>query len=355
MTLPVDAAAPIRTGEEIDVGSLTRYLRQAIPELTHDPVVQQFRQGHSNLTYLVTLGEREYVLRRPPFGNQVKSAHDMGREYRVLSALAPVFPPAPRPLVFCDDTTVIGAPFYLMERRHGVVIRKSLPATFSLTPAVADALCRGMVTTLAALHRLDHRAIGLDGFGKPAGYIGRQVKGWTDRYRAAETDPVPDIEAVAGWLARHQPPECGAAVIHNDYKFDNVMLDPAEPGRVVAVLDWEMATVGDPLMDLGTTLSYWLEPGDPHIIPGFEMGPTMAPGMWTRRRMVDEYARLSPLTFGDLNFYFVFGIFKLAVVLQQIYARYARGATKDERFATMNHMVAILARGAALAAQRGRL
>jgi aminoglycoside phosphotransferase (APT) family kinase protein len=242
-----------------------------------------------------------------------------------------------------------------MERRHGVVIRKSLPPAFQLTPEVADALCRGMVTTLATLHRIDYRAIGLEGFGKPDGYIGRQVKGWTDRYLAAETDQLPDIDAVAGWLAAHQPPECGAAVIHNDYKFDNVILDPLDPGKVVAVLDWEMATVGDPLMDLGTALSYWLEPGDPHIIPGFEMGPTTAPGMWSRRRMVDEYARLSPIGFGDLNFYFVFGIFKLAVVLQQIYGRYARGATKDERFATMNRMVAILARGAAAAAERGTL
>ena len=337
----VDEPGPPREGEALDAGALEGYVGGRLPGGAA-PSVRQFRQGHSNLTYLVSVGDREYVLRRPPFGNLVKTAHDMGREFRILSALAPVFPLAPRPLLFCEDETVIGAPFYLMERRRGVVLRRTLPDGLRLDPALAGRLSEAMVDTLVALHRLDHRTIGLDGLGKPQGYGRRQVDGWTRRYRAAATEVVPHLDRVAEWLAERVPPEAGAAVIHNDFKFDNVMLAADDPGRLVAVLDWEMATVGDPLMDLGAALAYWVEPADPPALRSVAMGPTTLPGMWTRERIVAEYAARTGRTIVDPAFYLVFGLFKLAVIIQQIYARFARGVTRDERFRTMNRMVAVL-------------
>jgi len=346
VTLPLDRAESVRPGEEIDPAALAAYLKTH-QGLASEPVVRQFRHGHSNLTYLVTVEGYDYVLRRPPFGNQVKTAHDMAREFRILKALAPAFPPAPRPLLLCEDPAVIGAPFYLMERRHGTVLRRTLPPGFNLTPDTADRLCRAMVDTLAALHQVDYRAIGLEGFGKPEGYVARQVKGWTERYRAAETESVPAMETVAAWLAAEMPPERGAAIIHNDFKFDNVMLAADDPGSVVAVLDWEMATIGDPLMDLGMALAYWIEPSDPESVKAVAMGPTAMPGMWSRERFVAAYAERTGRDPGDLAFYRAFGCFKLAVIGQQIYARYARGLTTDERFATMNRWVAILAAEAA--------
>jgi len=357
VTLPLDQAEPVRAGEELDGRALKDFLARTVPDLGDEPIISQFRQGHSNLTYLVRIGDGEYVLRRPPFGNVVKTAHDMGREFRILTALAPVFSPAPKPLVFCDDPSVIGGPFYLMERRHGVVLRRILPTGFVLTPAVAGHLCRGLVDTLATLHSIDYRAVGLEGFGKPEGYVGRQVKGWTERYRAVETEPVPGIDKVASWLASNQPPESGggggAAIIHNDFKFDNVMLAANDPGRVTAVLDWELATVGDPLMDFGSTLAYWVQGDDPPDYLSAAMGPTALPGMWSRRHLAEAYAHRVNADLGDLRFYYVYGLFKLAVIVQQIYARFARGVTKDERFAEFNKRVAMLADEAGRALERG--
>jgi len=346
----LDEPGAIREGEALDQGALVAYLGSRLPAVGGSIAVRQFRKGHSNLTYLVRIGDAEYVLRRPPFGNVVKTAHDMGREFRVLSALAPVFPLAPAPLVLCDDPSVIGAPFYLMERRYGLVLRRALPEGLLLGPDLADRLSAAMVETLVALHGLDDRAVGLEDFGKPAGYVRRQVEGWTRRYLAAATSDVRALNDVAAWLAERMPPERGAAVIHNDFKFDNVMVAGDDPARLVAVLDWEMATVGDPLMDLGCSLAYWIEATDPEPLRAVAMGPTAMPGMWTRRRIVDEYARRSGLAVDDPSFYLVFGLFKLAVILQQIYARFVRGVTRDERFRTMDRTVAVLARHAAVEA-----
>jgi aminoglycoside phosphotransferase (APT) family kinase protein len=343
MSAPVDRPGAVRPGEELDHEALGGWLRDRLGGAAGPVAVEQFREGHSNLTYLVRVGGAEYVLRRPPFGNVVRSAHDMGREFRVLDALAPVFPPAPRPLLHCDDPSVIGAPFYLMERRRGVVVRRVLPAGLAGRPDVADRLCRALVDTLAALHEVDWRAAGLSDFGRPEGYVARQVRGWTDRYQAAATGPVPAMDRAARWLADRLPPERGAAVIHNDFKFDNLMVRADDPGQVAAVLDWEMATVGDPLMDLGTALAYWVEPGDPEPLRAVAMGPTTAPGMWTRRQVVAAWAGRTGRPAADVGFYHAFGLFKLAVIIQQIYARYHRGATRDERFAGMDRVVAVLA------------
>ncbi|MGE0441172.1 MAG: phosphotransferase family protein [Gemmatimonadales bacterium] len=340
--LPDDAPRAARAGEALDTERLAAYLRTALGT-DGAVIVSQFPGGHSNLTYLVETATGDLVLRRPPFGNTVRTAHDMTREYRILSALAPVFPPAPRPVHLCEDETVIGAPFYLMERRRGAVIRAALPPGPGLDPAAADRLCRALIDTLADLHHIDYRAVGLGDFGRPEGYVERQVQGWARRFRAAETEPVPAMEAVADWLERHRPAESGAAIIHNDFKFDNLIVDPADPGRIVAVLDWEMATVGDPLLDLGAAIAYWVEPGDPEPMRRLAMGPTTAPGMWTRAQLLAAYRDRTGTDPGDFRFYVVFGLFKLAVILQQIYARYVRGATRDERFAGMNRAVAVLA------------
>ena len=251
----LDGASAIRSGEEPDVAQLTGWLRDRLPGAGDVAEVSQFPHGHSNLTYLVRLGNSEYVLRRPPFGNLVKTAHDMGREFRMLQALAPVFPEAPRPLLYCDDGSVLGAPFYLMERRRGIVLRRNLPPGVELPPGLASRVSGSVVESLVRLHAVDCHAAGLDGVGHPEGYVGRQVRGWSERYLAAATEPVPEMDAVAHWMAERIPAERDATVIHNDYKFDNLLLDPDDPARVVALLDWEMATVGDPLMDLGSALA----------------------------------------------------------------------------------------------------
>ncbi len=351
----LDRAGAIRPGEELDAARLTVWLGEPLPAASGGIEIFQFPHGHSNLTYLVRAGDAEYVLRRPPFGNAVKTAHDMGREFRMLEALAPVFSEAPRPLRLCDDSQVLGAPFYLMERRKGIVFRRELPAGVNLTPALADRVSASLVDTLVRLHAVDYEAAGLGSIGRPAGYVARQVRGWSERYTAAATEQIPEMEAVARWLAERAPAERGAAVIHNDFKFDNLLLDPADPARVVAVLDWEMATVGCPLMDLGTALAMWIEAGDPQELLGAAMGPTHSPGMWTRERLSEAYAERSGRSVDGIAFHYTFGLFKVAVIVQQIYARYVRGRTRDPRFAGFNHMVAVLARQAARAAEHGTL
>jgi aminoglycoside phosphotransferase (APT) family kinase protein len=347
-----DKTRPVRPGEELDLAKLEPCLRARLSVPDGPLAVEQFPHGHSNLTYLLRVGDAEWVLRRPPFGNQVKSAHDMGREYRVLFRLCEVYPPAPRPFFYCEDERVLGAPFYVMERKRGVIVRKHIPAELGLDAAGVRRLCEALVANLARLHRLDYRAAGLGDLGKPEGYVARQVTGWADRYRKAQTDDVPAMDRTARWLADSMPPESGAALIHNDFKHDNVLLDQDEPTRVVGVLDWEMCTVGDPLMDLGTTLGYWVEAGDREPMRTLAVTPTAAPGNMSRRELVDCYARLSGREVPNALFYYCFGLFKLAVIVQQIYARYARGHTKDERFARLNQWVEVLGGQAARAIER---
>jgi aminoglycoside phosphotransferase (APT) family kinase protein len=350
----VDKTRAIREGEQLDLAKLEPYLRAHFPRNLGQLAVEQFPHGHSNLTYLMRLGDRELVLRRPPFGNQVKSAHDMSREYRVLSRLARVYPPAPMPYLFCDDESILGAPFYVMERRRGIVLRRALPADFHLDPVVLRRLCEAFIDNLVLLHRLDYGAAGLGDLGKPAGYVQRQVTGWTNRYRNAQTDDVPAMEQLAPWLAQNMPTESGAALIHNDYKFDNLLLDSNDITHIVAVFDWEMATIGDPLMDLGSTLAYWVEAGDPDLLKSFVVGPTTFPGSMSRRELLDRYQAKTGANVAGMLFYYCFGLFKTAVIIQQIYARYVRGFTKDERFAQMNDVVAKLSQGAVEALASGK-
>lgn len=338
-----DDPRPIRPGEELDLSRLGPYLRAALGRPDAEISAQQFPGGHSNLTYLVRVGDDEYVLRRPPFGTQVKTAHDMEREHGLLSRLAPVFPLAPRPIHLCGDESILGAKFYLMERRRGVILRRRPPPGVELTPALLRDLSTALVDALVELHAVDLAASRLGELGRPEGYVQRQVEGWTRRYLGAQTDDVPEVLRVATWLSEHIPTSPAPTLIHNDFKHDNLVLDPAQLARITAILDWEMATVGDPLMDLGTALCYWVEPTDAPELVALAFGPTTAPGSSTRAEFAERYARRSGRDLGALAFYYAFGLFKTAVVLQQIYVRYVRGHTRDPRFADLLRGIRALA------------
>jgi aminoglycoside phosphotransferase (APT) family kinase protein len=356
MEATLDQPAEVREEERIDLARLLPFLRSALPEATGPVSVLQFPRGHSNLTYLVRVGAREVVLRRPPFGVKVKSAHDMKREYDILSALTGLYPRAPRPIVFCDDESVVGAKFYLMERVCGVILRGDAPpAGIAFTPDLLRRTSAALVDNLVDLHAVEVRRPPLSTIGRPQGYVARQVSGWTERYLNARTDEIPGVEQAAAWLSRNMPGESGAAVIHNDYKYDNVMLDPGDLARVVAVLDWEMATVGDPLMDLGTFIGYWGDPDDARELRARAYGPTWLPGSLSRLQIVERYAQKSGRAVGSILFYYVFALFKIAVIVQQIYKRYVEGHTRDPRFASLIQWVRVMAKQAERALEKGRI
>jgi aminoglycoside phosphotransferase (APT) family kinase protein len=338
-----DSATQARAGEELDVARITAYVRDTLPELKGPISVAQFPGGHSNLTYLITVGDTEMVLRRPPPGTKAATAHDMGREYRVLSHLHGVYPYAPKPYAYCEDESVIGAKFYLMQRFHGVILRKDLPKDMTLTPEQARTLCENVLDAQLLLHQVDYVKAGLADFGKPQGYVQRQVKGWSERFVKAKTPDVPGCEQLMQWLHDKQPGDSGhVAIIHNDYKFDNVVLDKHDPLKVIGVLDWEMATLGDPLMDLGCSLAYWVEKNDPPPLQLSRMGPTHLPGMPTRQELVQRYAQKSGIPIGKMDFYYVFGLFRLGVIAQQIYYRYYHKQVSDQRFAMFGQFVTYL-------------
>jgi aminoglycoside phosphotransferase (APT) family kinase protein len=328
----------VRPGEELDSVRLAAWLAERGIEGRLE--IEQFSLGFSNLTYLLRAGERELVLRRPPIGSRVRTAHDMSREHRILSALRPVFEKVPRTVAFCDDPDVLGAPFYLMERVPGTILRgRAVEASSDAMRALSEAF----VDTLVEIHGVDLFAAGLSDLGRPEGYVERQVRGWTERYAKSRTDEIEAMDAVAAWLAAHLPVERGACLIHNDYKYDNLVLDPRDFSRIRAVLDWEMATVGDPLMDLGTSLAYWVEADDPPALKALPFGPTVQAGNLTRAEIVARYAEKSGRAVDGISFYYAFGLYKIAVVAQQIYARYKQGLTRDERFAHLLGAIRVLA------------
>jgi aminoglycoside phosphotransferase (APT) family kinase protein len=366
--------ASVRVGEEINIEGLTPYLRTHLDHPADDIVVEQFPDGSSNLTYLVRLGDEEYVLRRPPFGNTVKTAHDMHREFSVLSKLSAVYPPAPRPLLFCDDESVMGSEFYMMERRNGVIIRGRVGSphvskgssdeetllhnpiyAFNTSQSYRVSVCQKFVGNLSDLHALDYEAAGLGDLGHPDGYNRRQVEGWTKRYFAAKTHDWLELENAILWLNRNIPVESGWALIHNDYKFDNIMLAPDDLTQITAVLDWEMVTVGDPLMDLGTTLGYWMSADAGDEMLDMPFNPRVLMENISRTELVEMYAAASGRDVSNMLLYYVFGTFKIAVIAQQIYARYVKGFTQDERFAEFDQFVGSLGRIAAKALDRGSI
>lgn len=322
----------VRNGEELDARRLGEALSGKLEGAQGTPSILQFGGGHANLTYLLQYPGREYVLRRPPLGPVASSAHDMGREYRVLSRLYRVFPLAPRALFYCEDEAVIGAPFFVMERKKGIVVRDAVPPEFGSGKDAARnrALSRTLVDTLAGLHRVDYARVGLQDLGRPEGYMERQVRGWAQRYERARTREIPHVADLTDWLLERMPEPQVHALVHNDWRLDNIMLDPADPGKVVAVFDWDMCTLGDPLADLGCLLSFWFEEGE--ALAKMAPMPSLVPGFMTRQDAVERYGETSGLDVSRVQVYYVFGLFKMAVVVQQIYHRYRAGQTKDRRF-----------------------
>ncbi len=351
----LDQAGPVRDGEELDLEKLHAFLTATLGACSGTTEIEQFRKGHSNLTYLIRFGGRELVLRRPPFASKVKSAHDMNREYTVLSHLCEVYPPAPRPVAYCEDALVLGAPFYVMGRVQGAILRGRAPQGLVVSPEQARACCLAFVRNLAALHTIDYQAAGLESLYRPGWYTQRQVLGWADRYEKSKTDRIPSIERTIAWLKERIPPDTGVAMIHNDYKFDNLVLDPNDLTRIVGVLDWEMATVGDPLMDLGTSLGYWAEPKDPSGLQDAQCFLTSLPGSLTRLELAEAYGEITGRDVSNILFYYVFSLLKIAVIVQQIYYRYVQGSTKDERFAGLIFIVGVLGQIAEGAIERESL
>jgi len=338
----LDAPADIRPDERFDEDRLAAYLRAHVPELTGPLAVQQFRGGHANLTYALTIGDRQLVLRRPPLGPVAPKSHDMAREFRALKALSPLFGPAPRVLHLGEDTSIIGAVFFVMERRYGVVIRMEWPAEFPNEPPARRAVSEALIDALADMHAVDVKRPEIAALGKPEGFVRRQVTGWYERWQRAKTREMPVMDELAQRLVDRVPRSSAVAVLHNDWKLDNTMYDAHDPGKIVAVFDWDMTTLGDPLVDLGTLLGYWAEPGD-EVPRGTGSVITMAPGFLSRDELCQRYARLSGFDLSDIAFYETFALFKTAVVLEQIYVRYVRGQTKDERFGALGALVPRLA------------
>lgn len=352
----LDTPGPVRVGEELNPVKLAAYLPTVLSGLEPGPVrIEQFPSGYSNLTYLVRVSDRELILRRPPVGVHIATAHDMSREYRILSHLRPVYPKVPRALAYCEDERVLGVPFYVMERVEGVILRKGVPEDMVPGPELTARICDELVGTLVELHDVDFGAASLGDLGRPEGYVTRQIEGWTKRYRKAQTDEIPEAERVATWLHASMPATGAGSLIHNDFKHDNVVLDPSDWSRVIAVLDWEMATLGDPLMDLGTSLAYWIQPNDPPGVLESRLSPTLWPGTPGRSEIVDRYASLSGRDVDDIVFYYAYGLFKVAVIVQQLYARYVSGHTTDPRYAGLLDGVRALCGLAWQSIQKGRI
>lgn len=345
-----DASTPmaVRGEDAIDAGVVARWLRTQATDptgLEGMPQVRQFPGGASNLTYLLTFpGGRELVLRRPPTGTKARGAHDMRREHDIQAALAPVFSKVAPMVAFCADEDILGSQFYVMERLVGTILRRDLPPDLGLDPEGISRLCRNVIETLVELHRVDVDAVGLSRFGKGEGYVARQVSGWSTRLRAARTSDVADFEATMAWLDAQQPGDTTQVLIHNDFRLDNLVLSLVDPTQVVGVLDWEMATIGDPLMDLASGLAYWVQADDPPAFLAMRRQPTHSPGMWTRAEVVEHYCTAMglDLTAQQWRFYEVFGAFRLAVIAQQIYYRFFRGQTTNPMYGEFHQVVRYL-------------
>jgi aminoglycoside phosphotransferase (APT) family kinase protein len=348
---------PVRASEQLDWKALAKFVREKLSGVAGEQfdagaplTVEQFHGGHSNLTYLLRFGEREFVMRRPPFGPVPPKAHDIAREYHILEAVHPVYPLAPRPFVLCEDALVIGSTFYVMERRRGLVVRNEEPPELADRCAERRRASAALVDALADLHAVDIEAHGLVALGKPAGFVERQVRGWSERWRGSRTSELPEMDALAAWLAERLPPDPPRpTLVHGDFKLDNVMLDALDVGRIVGVFDWEMSAVGDPLVDLGIMLGYWV-----HTSTASQRDTvasvTHRDGWYTRAEILERYGARTGFELKNITFYEVFAVFKLAVVLQQIFYRYHRGQTDDPRFAELDERVKWLAHiGATLA------
>ncbi|MBN3727415.1 phosphotransferase family protein [Burkholderia sp. Ac-20379] len=343
MSAPIDAAREVRDEDRLDAARVDAFLKAQVPGLAGEPTIRQFHGGASNLTYLIAYPGRELVLRRPPAGAKAGSAHDMLREAAVMAALKPAYPWVPAIVARCDDPAVTGSECYVMERLAGVILRRDLPPELGLDAAGTRQLCERFVDRLVELHAVDASAPAIAAFGRGEGYVARQLSGWRERWQRALTDGIDPAADVTGWLDAHQPARDGRlCVIHNDYRFDNVVLDPDDPLRIVGVLDWEMATLGDPLMDLGGSLAYWVQADDDAPFRAMRRQPTHAPGMMTRDEVVAHYGARTGIDVSGFAFYEVFGLFRLMGIIQQIYRRYVLGQTTNPAFAGFGDAVRYL-------------
>ena len=341
----------VRTDERFDEARLAAYLADKLPHADGPLTVRQFGGGAANLTYLLQYAQPdgpivEYVLRRPPLGPVAKSAHDMRRESTVLSVLYQAFALAPRAFHYCADESIIGADFFVMERRHGVVVRREIPSIYDHIPDAPRQMSAALVDALADFHAVNYTALGLETLGRPNGFVERQIEGWYKRWHAAKAAELPVMDTVYGWLKANMPTASAATLVHNDYKLDNAMLAADDPGRIVAVFDWDMCTLGDPLCDLGALLCYWSEPSDPAYYKAASMMPVDEPRFLSRAELVARYAERSGRDVSHIHFYHALGLYRLAVIIAQIYIRYQRGQTQDQRFAAFGDMVPRLAQAA---------
>ena len=332
MAAQLDIGKPVRDGEQLDVAAVDRWLKSEVPTLRGAPRITQFSGGASNWTYRLEYENRDLILRRPPAGTKAKSAHDMSREFRVQKALKPVFPAVPTMVGLCQDAAVIGADFYVMERIPGLIPRKEMPRGLVMSAPQMRALCTAWIDKLVELHRVDAKRVGLESLGKGPGYPKRQIDGWIDRYGKAQTWNVGAFGGVSDWLRANVPEDAGTCVIHGDWRLDNVVLAPEDPTKIIGVLDWELSTVGDPLMDLGAALAYWVEAGDSWIFRALRRQPSHLPGMMTRKEIVAHYFASSGRPVVDFTFYEVYGLYRLAGIAQQIYYRYYHKQTKNPAF-----------------------
>ena len=326
-----------QTKQSIDWRIVENYIRSEIENLPNEKMeVKKFTEGYSNLTYLITIGDWEGVLRRPPFGYTPPKAHDMEREYRILDKINPVFPLAPKVYTYSDDPKIMDKHFYIMEKKNGIVVDDEIPEEFGDSPEVGEKISEAVVSTMAELHGIDYVKANLQNFGKPEGYLNRQVQGWIERYHRTKTEDIKIVEELEKWLIANMPTSGDVSIVHNDFKLNNMMLDAKDPGKVVGIFDWELATIGDPLTDLGTTLVYWAQKDD------LDMGITSvtdSPGFTSRREFLERYTTLSGLDVSNVNYYLTFGFYKLAGVLQQLYYRWKIGEHHDDRFSNLNESV----------------
>lgn len=330
----------------LDLGVVSRFLRGRLPHTDGPLTVVQFAGGHANLTYLLRFGSQEYVLRRPPSGPLAAGAYDMGREFRALSALWPVFPPASRPFLFCDAASVLGAPFFVMERRRGLVIHKEMPPAYLDRPDLYRRLSEAVIDALVALHAVDYKAVGLETLGKPEGFVERQVNGWIKRWERAKIAAIPLLDELGHWLLAHLPRSPAPTLLHNDYKIDNLMVAPADIAHIVALFDWDQCTLGDPLVDLGLLLNYWTQAGDSPGRQFFSQAPTTLPGFYTRAELVQRYAQRSGRDVSAISFYETYALWKTAIVVMQLFVLYRNGQLQDERLADFNQRAVFLAEAA---------
>jgi len=328
----IDVGGAVRRGEELDIKAVDQWLKEQRIVLNGTPQVTQYSGGASNWTYRIRYDNRDLILRRPPAGTKAKSAHDMNREYKVQKALKPLYPLVPDMVALCTDESVIGCDFYVMDRIEGVIPRADLPEDLNFTPKKVNQLCMNTIDALIALHQVPYQGTDLEDLGKGDGYCRRQVEGWIKRYEKAKTPDVPSFEAIRTWLLNHIPQDVKTCVIHNDWRFDNVILDPEDPTRLIGVLDWEMATLGDPLMDLGCALAYWIQEDDSVLLKSTRRQPTHLKGMFNRKEVVKYYLQKTGLQTDNWNFYEVFGLFRLAAIVQQIYYRYYHKETQNPAF-----------------------